>query len=105
MPESDDRRSPLTSRERQVLERAARGMSNREIGDDLRIAEQTVKNHLSGAMRKMELHDRTHAVVLAITNGWIALPIQTEDAPEGPTAATAAHNGRSTRDGGPPVDD
>ncbi len=96
--------SPLTSREREVLERAARGMSNREIGEDLQIAEQTVKNHLSAAMRKMELHDRTHAVVLAIASGWIAFPIETElGVEEGSVAARVdSHNGRSARDQGPP---
>ena len=56
----------LTPREREVLEHAALGMSNRQIGEALHIAEQTVKNHLGSAMRKLALHDRTHAVVIAI---------------------------------------
>ena len=64
----------LTPRERQVLEQAALGLSNREIGDALNIAEQTVKNHLGNAMRKLSLHDRTHAVVIAIGEGLIDLP-------------------------------
>jgi DNA-binding NarL/FixJ family response regulator len=58
-----------------VLERAALGLSNREIGEALHIAEQTVKNHLSNAMRKLSLHDRAHAVVFAIAIGLISLPI------------------------------
>jgi DNA-binding NarL/FixJ family response regulator len=66
---------PLTPRERQVLEHAALGMSNRQIGDELSIAEQTVKNHLSSAMKKLSLHDRTQAVVLALGNGLINVPI------------------------------
>lgn len=65
----------LTTREREVLQHAALGLSNRQIGDALSIAEQTVKNHLSSAMRKLEIHDRTHAVVLALGSGWIMLPI------------------------------
>jgi DNA-binding CsgD family transcriptional regulator len=65
----------LTAREREVLQQAAFGLSNREIGEQLQIAEQTVKNHLSSAMRKLEIHDRTHAVVLALGSGWIALPV------------------------------
>jgi two-component system response regulator DegU len=65
----------LTRRQRQVLQQAALGLSNRQIGEVLEIAEQTVKNHLSSAMRKMALHDRTHAVVIAIGQGWISLPI------------------------------
>ena len=65
----------LTPREREVLEQAALGLSNRQIGDALHIAEQTVKNHLGSAMRKLSLHDRTHAVVFAIGSGLISLPI------------------------------
>ena len=66
----------LTRREREVLEQAALGMSNRQIGEELEIAEQTVKNHLSSAMRKLSLHDRTHAVVIAIGQGLISLPVR-----------------------------
>jgi DNA-binding CsgD family transcriptional regulator len=64
----------LTRRERDVLQQAAHGKSNRQIGESLEIAEQTVKNHLSSAMRKLSLHDRTHAVVVALGQGWIRLP-------------------------------
>ena len=75
MPESgSSERRFLTPREREVLEHAALGMSNRQIGDALHIAEQTVKNHLGSAMRKLSLHDRTHAVVLAIGEGLIGMP-------------------------------
>ncbi len=66
---------PLTPREQQVLEHAALGESNRQIGEALHIAEQTVKNHLNNAMRKLSLHDRTHAVVFAIGSGLIGLPV------------------------------
>ena len=69
---------PLTPREQQVLEHAALGQSNRQIGDALHIAEQTVKNHLNNAMRKLSLHDRTHAVVFAIGSGLIGLPIPSD---------------------------
>jgi DNA-binding NarL/FixJ family response regulator len=76
-------RRDLTRRERQVLEQAALGMSNRQIGEALGIAEQTVKNHLSSAMRKLSLHDRTRAVVVALGRGWIRVPSSSSpDAPE-----------------------
>jgi DNA-binding NarL/FixJ family response regulator len=68
-----DRR--LTRREREVLQQAALGMSNRQIGEELQIAEQTVKNHLSNAMRKLAICDRTSAVVLAMGQGLISVPI------------------------------
>ena len=74
-PGTDSGRA-LTRREREVLEQAALGLSNRQIGVALEIAEQTVKNHLSSAMRKLSLHDRTHAVVIAIGEGLISLPVR-----------------------------
>jgi DNA-binding NarL/FixJ family response regulator len=66
----------LSRREREVLQQAALGMTNRQIGAALNIAEQTVKNHLSSAMRKLAIHDRTHAVVIAIGQGLISLPVR-----------------------------
>lgn len=69
---------PLTPRERDVLEHAALGMSNRQIGEQLSIAEQTVKNHLSSAMKKLALHSRGQAVVLALGSGLISLPVANE---------------------------
>ncbi len=71
----------LTPREFEVLQKAALGLSNRQIGDELGIAEQTVKNHLSSAMRKLSIHDRTHAVVMALGNGWISLPVDPSPQP------------------------
>jgi two-component system response regulator DegU len=66
----------LTRRECEVLQKAALGLSNRQIGEELGIAEQTVKNHLGSAMKKLSIHDRTHAVVMALGNGWISLPVE-----------------------------
>lgn len=78
-PDEGEHRA-LTRRERQVLEHAALGLSNRQIGDELHIAEQTVKNHLGNAMRKLSLHDRTHAVVIAIGEGLIGMPVRAGEA-------------------------
>ena len=61
----------LTARELQVLEYAAHGLRNREIGEQLGISEQTVKNHMWNLLRKLSLPDRTRAVVVAIERGWI----------------------------------
>jgi DNA-binding NarL/FixJ family response regulator len=75
VPDSGDRAGRrLTPREREVLEHAALGLTNRQIGEGLNIAEQTVKNHLGSAMRKLSLHDRTHAVVIAVGEGLISIP-------------------------------
>ena len=79
MPNPRNRRDGrLTPREREVLQQAALGMSNRQIGDELDIAEQTVKNHLSSAMRKLSIRDRTSAVVLAFGQGLISIPVAPE---------------------------
>ena len=62
----------------QVLEHAALGMSNREIAERLRIAEQTVKNHLSSAMKKLSFHTRRQAIVMALGNRVINLQVGDE---------------------------
>ncbi|MFI1581086.1 response regulator [Embleya sp. NPDC020630] len=59
----------LTSREIQVLNAVADGLSNADIGARLVIAEATVKTHLLRIFAKLDVRDRTHAVVTAIETG------------------------------------
>jgi two-component system response regulator DevR len=54
----------LTLRERQVLQLIADGMTNRQIGDRLQLAEKTVKNYVSGLFAKLGVERRTQAAVL-----------------------------------------
>lgn len=61
----------LTRRECQVLQLLSDGQSNRKIAESLVISEKTVKNHVSNILQKMEVNDRTQAVVTAIKNGWV----------------------------------
>ncbi len=63
--------TPLTARERQILSHIADGNSNKQIARILSISEQTIKNHVSAIMRKLNANDRAHAVVLAIRQGLI----------------------------------
>jgi len=63
--------SPLSRRETQILEFAARGNSNKRIAGRLNISEQTVKNILSTVLRKLDANDRTHAVVICLRNSWL----------------------------------
>ena len=59
-----DRASGLTTRERRVLELIGQGCSNREIAEQMGLAEKTVKNHVSSLLRKLGLRRRTQAAVL-----------------------------------------
>ncbi|MGJ3204200.1 response regulator [Geobacillus thermoleovorans] len=61
----------LTQRECEVLQLLADGKSNRAIGEALYISEKTVKNHVSSILQKLNVNDRTQAVVVAIKNGWV----------------------------------
>ncbi|WP_395396937.1 response regulator transcription factor [Novosphingobium sp. BL-8A] len=64
---------PLTSRETQVLAEAARGNSNREIARILGISEETVKDYFKNAFVKLNVSDRTHAVMEALRRGILTI--------------------------------
>lgn len=55
--------TPLSEREKQILKMVALGASNKEIAEELVIAEGTVKNHLSNIFDKLEARDRMQAVL------------------------------------------
>ncbi|WP_164218327.1 response regulator transcription factor [Virgibacillus sp. YIM 98842] len=61
----------LTKRECQILQLLADGKSNRAVAETLYISEKTVKNHVSNILQKMNVKDRTQAVVSAIRKGWV----------------------------------
>ena len=70
--ESDDY-SPLSPREVEILGFVAQGLSNKEISSILRISDQTVKNNITSILRKLQVNDRTQAVIYALRHGWIDL--------------------------------
>lgn len=74
---------PVTDRQLEILVNVARGKTNRQIGETLGISERTVRNHMRSILQRLSSSDRTHAVVLAIGNGWIAIPIEPEGASDG----------------------
>ncbi len=73
--------SPLTNREMEILEVIVEGLSNRQIANRLGISQQTVKNHVTSILSKLDLSDRTQAAIHAIRHGWVRLPADRTDQP------------------------
>ena len=61
----------LTERELEVLRKVAKGTPNKLIAAELQLAEPTVKSHLKNIFQKLSANDRTHAVTIAISRGYI----------------------------------
>ncbi|RKN65159.1 LuxR family transcriptional regulator [Paenibacillus ginsengarvi] len=75
VPERPDIRLPaemssLSSREQEVLGHVLLGKSNREIAEELRISEHTVKNHMTNIFHKLGVTDRAQAIALVYKSGW-----------------------------------
>jgi DNA-binding NarL/FixJ family response regulator len=64
----------LTPRERQVLEQMATGRRNKDIAIALHIAEETVRVHVKAIFVKLDVSDRTAAVIVALRRGLIHIP-------------------------------
>jgi two-component system, NarL family, response regulator DevR len=64
-PEQDERLARLTEQERRILELLAEGLTNRQIGERLHLAEKTVKNYVTGVLAKLGMARRTEAAVYA----------------------------------------
>jgi DNA-binding NarL/FixJ family response regulator len=65
-PEQDERLARLTEQERKVLDLLAEGLTNREIGERLHLAEKTIKNYVTALLSKMGMARRTEAAVYAV---------------------------------------
>ena len=64
-PEEDPQLARLTAKEREILDLLAEGLTNRQIGEQLYLAEKTVKNYVSNLLTKLGMHRRTEAAVYA----------------------------------------
>lgn len=63
----------LTPKEAEVLQLLTDGHSNRIISEKMGVSDKTTKNHVSSILLKMEVSDRTKAVLKALKNGWVHL--------------------------------
>jgi two-component system, NarL family, response regulator DevR len=64
-PEEDPALAPLTAQERRILELIGKGLTNRQIAEEMFLAEKTVKNYVSALFVKLGLERRTQAAVFA----------------------------------------
>lgn len=62
---------PLSPREMEILQFVTHGKSNKEIAQSLAISHQTVKNHMTSILKKLDVRDRTQAAVYALRRGWV----------------------------------
>jgi len=65
--------SPLTTREMEILKNMGQGYLNKQIALRLGISEQTIKNHITSILRKLNANARTEAVVVGIKQGLISI--------------------------------
>jgi DNA-binding NarL/FixJ family response regulator len=65
-PDDEPGAPHLTDQERRILDLLAEGLTNREIGERLYLAEKTVKNYVSNLLMKLGMHRRTEAAVYAV---------------------------------------
>ena len=72
-PGSRGLNEPLTKKEMDVLKLAARGITNKQIAEELNLKVQTVRSRLKKVFKKLNVSSRTEAVMYALKKGWISL--------------------------------
>jgi DNA-binding NarL/FixJ family response regulator len=68
-PRMPDSFESLTPRETEVLDLLSQGLSNREIGEQLHLAEKTIKHHMTVILQKLHVRSRTEAALMAVQHG------------------------------------
>ena len=65
----DDLIGSLTEREKQILNLVAEGLTNREIGEKLHLAEKAIKHYMTNVLQKLQVRSRVEAALLAQKHG------------------------------------
>jgi len=81
---AEERYEPLSERERELVQLLARGLSNREIANQLYISPNTVKVHLRNIYGKLNVSSRTEATMVAVRMGWVEVERQAGQATKEP---------------------
>ncbi|PPD58926.1 response regulator transcription factor [Dehalogenimonas etheniformans] len=68
--EEDSAANTLTEREMEVLKLAAKGVSNRDIAEQLFVSNRTIQTHLSNIFKKLSVGSRTEAILYGLKRGW-----------------------------------
>lgn len=69
-PSSELKRNALTEREKQIVQRIARGMTNKEIAKELAISDKAVEKHISNVFEKWEVKSRVEVAARVVREGW-----------------------------------
>lgn len=69
--DESDRHAPLSPREMEILRCVTRGLHNKAIAQELGISHQTVRNHITSILTKLNVRGRTQAAVYALKRGWV----------------------------------
>lgn len=73
MVNPDEHFVPLSPREMEILSYVTHGKTNKQIAQSLGISHQTVKNHVSSILTKLDVEDRTQAAIYAMRRGWVRI--------------------------------
>ena len=68
---TDSQPSPLKKREKEIVIAVSEGASSREIAEKLGLTDQTVRNYMTTLLQRIGANSRSHAVALALRNGWL----------------------------------
>ncbi|MCE7949078.1 MAG: DNA-binding response regulator [Chloroflexi bacterium CFX4] len=69
--DESERHVPLSPREMEILRCVTRGLHNKAIAQELGISHQTVRNHITSILTKLNVRGRTQAAVYALKRGWV----------------------------------